>query len=99
MMDSKRQGEIDRKLIKHILHKNGVRFAQPVEMRDKIACIAEAIGISPEEFKEYAKSLAQELINECFSTGATDTEKPDGDDKPKPGVPLGKAFAVPEQSA
>lgn len=61
-MDLRRQGEIALMLVKHYIHKHGITLTQG-DMRE-FGNIAKAIGVSPEELKEFTKPLVLELIKE-----------------------------------
>jgi len=65
-MDPKRQGEIALKLVKFYMREKGITLSQN-NMR-KLGNISKAIGVPIEELKQFAKPLAQELIEECFAT-------------------------------
>jgi hypothetical protein len=92
-MDSKRQGEIALKLLKHLMHKEGVTLSSAEDMRIRAEMSAEMTGIPAKELLDFARPLFHEIVDECFSPTSANAEKTDGNDKPNPDVPLGEAFA------
>lgn len=59
------KGEIALKLVKYLMRKRGLTLSQD-NMRE-FGNVAKAIGVPIEELKQFAKPLAQELLEECFA--------------------------------
>ncbi len=91
-MDSKRQGEIAIKLLKHLLRDQGIHLSSQEDMREKVAKVSVMIGVSTEELMEFAKPIilefVLELLGDCPSNSSADS------DKPKRGVPLGDVLVT-----
>jgi hypothetical protein len=63
-MDQKRKGEIAFKLLWQIVRKRGIMLSPDNMHFEKIAG---EIGVSVDELKQFARPLAEKLLNECFS--------------------------------
>ena len=79
-MNPQRQGEIALKLVKYQLQERGIIFPSQ--------SVARMIAISHGELLEFMKPIILELVDDYLAVNADN-----GNDKPKPGVPLGEIFS------
>ncbi|OGZ19630.1 MAG: hypothetical protein A2626_02760 [Candidatus Nealsonbacteria bacterium RIFCSPHIGHO2_01_FULL_38_55] len=83
-MNPQRQGEIALKLVKYQLQERGIIFPSQSEIKK----VARMIAISYGELFEFMKQIILELVDYYLAVNADN-----GNDKPKPGVPLGEIFS------
>lgn len=64
-MDQQRQGEIALALIKYLARKD--RGLEIIQDREKFENLAKTVNVPAKELEQFAISIAQKLVEECFS--------------------------------